>query len=302
MKLFIRKILGYFGYDIAKKTPTPLFKKEVFITVAGYKIKAPVINPLIITYKEINDFGNEIARIASSVYQKYPSSCFLDIGANIGDTVATIKSVTDAPIISIEGDDFTFYYLQENTKQFTNVTLFKNYLGEKEETITFTVAKKGWNSTLIPDKNGSQQITLTTLDNLLEKNFSTIPQFKFLKLDTEGYDTIILRGSYRLLALTKPVLYFEYNQDNMAAINEEGLSTLSQLQNFGYETILFFDDKGRYILSTTLNQHQVISELNNYADGKHGLIYYYNLCIFHKEDADMAKQIIDGEKKINLKK
>ena len=301
MKLFIRKILGYFGFDIIKKNRVSFIKKEILITVGGFPIKAPAINPLISTYTEMKDFGNEIARIVVLIYKKYSDLSVLDIGANIGDTVATIKSVANVPIICVEGDDFSFSYLIENTKQFSGVKLYKNYLGEREETVNFTINKKGWNSTLIPDMTSTQQINLITLDQVMKNSFGSIKQFKFLKIDTEGYDTIILRGSFNLLKIAKPTLYFEYNQDNMANIHEDGLSTLYKLKDFGYEKILFFDDKGRFILSSTLNHQQTISELSGYANGRDGLIYYYNLCIFHREDNDIAEQIILAENKINLK-
>jgi hypothetical protein len=83
--------------------------------------------------------------------------------------------------------------------------------------------------------------------------------------------------------------------DNMKAINENGLNTILGLADLGYENALFFDDRGRYILTTTLNNKELIESLTNYADGKNGLIYYYNLCLFHAEDSDLASKIAEKE-------
>jgi hypothetical protein len=104
-------MLGYFGYDFIKIAPTPLFKKTTIVRVGKFDLIMPAYNPLRKTYKEQEDFASEISRLTLTVLQKYPNLIFLDIGANCGDTAARVKSVSDIPIISVEGDETTFQYL-----------------------------------------------------------------------------------------------------------------------------------------------------------------------------------------------
>ena len=118
---------------------------------------------------------------------------------------------------------------------------------------------------------------------------------KLLKVDTEGFDTIILRGSKEYVQTVKPVIYLEFNWDNMNAIGENGLLTIFELWKAGYRKILFFDDRGKYILTADLDNKELIQSLSNYADGKTGLIYYYNLCLVHGEDEDIASKIALAE-------
>lgn len=300
MRKAIRKILNYLGYDIVKVVPTPFLKKEIVIKVGNFDLTLPTTNPLIITYTEQKDFASEIGRLVNYVYNKYASLTFLDVGANTGDTVAIVKSTKDIPVISIEGDKFSFSYLQRNTSQFKQVRLFNNFLGEKDDTIEVDMQKAGWNNTIVPTAGGGKKIEMVTLDSLLNTNFSAseVQSIKFLKIDTEGFDTIIMRGAWKYIQETKPVIYFEYNRDNMYAIKEDGLATIWQLEKLGYKTILFFDDRGRFILSTELADKAIVQHLNDYADGKNGLIYYYNICLIHEQDTDVARNAIQGENRL----
>lgn len=297
MKKAIRKVLNYVGYDIVKVFPTPVFKKETVVKAGDFELIMPTSNPLIITYNEQKDFATEISRLVNYVYDKYPNLTVLDVGANTGDTVAVVKSAKDVPVISVEGDEFSFSYLKRNVLQFKNVTIFNNFLGEKKGAIDADLQKKGWNTTIVPGKGNGNKIEMITLDALLTTNFSAqeIQQIKFLKIDTEGFDTIIIRGSLDYIKTTKPVIYFEYNRDNMRAINEDGLATIWQLETLGYKTALFYDDRGRFILETALADKKTIQHLNDYADGRNGLIYYYNICLFHEQDTDIAVKTIDAE-------
>lgn len=303
MRQIIRKFLSFFGYDFIKIDRQPLFKKDDTVQVGNYSIKMPGENPLLRVYAKKNDFNSELGRIVSEVQQKYPNLNVIDIGANAGDTASLIKSInSNIPLVCIEGDITTFGYLEENIKQFNDIKIYNKYLGERAEEMTVTIEKKGWNSTVLQNSNGNSKISLTTLDILLKENLQKeIEKFKLVKIDTEGFDTIILRGSLDYLRQSNPVIYFEYNRENMQAINEDGLSTLRTLKEIGYAHALFFDDRGRYILNTNLNESTLIENLHDYANGKDGLIYYYNICLIHKNDHDIAQNLAAKESAFRLK-
>ncbi|WP_153798739.1 FkbM family methyltransferase [Foetidibacter luteolus] len=294
MKKFLRKCLRYFGYDFMKVPAAPILKKDKNVMVGNYEIVLPANNPLISTYKEQKDFNGEIARLVNIVNEKYPDLVLLDVGANVGDTVAIIKSIKDIPIVCIEGDELSYRYLQRNVAQFKHVTTIKQFLGETDSSINVTLDKQGWNTTIIPGKEGASLVQLLTLDTVIN-DIPDKSKIKFLKIDTEGFDTIILRGAFNYLKQVKPVVYFEYNRDNMNAIGEDGLSTIFSLASLGYSDILFFDDRGRFVISASLSNEDIVSQLHHYANGSGSLIYYYNICLFHKEDETLAKKITENE-------
>lgn len=66
----------------------------------------------------------------------------IDVGANVGDTIAVVKTEVDVPVIGVEGDEVTFSYLEKNSKQFNNNTnVVKTFLGEKSEELNILLKK-----------------------------------------------------------------------------------------------------------------------------------------------------------------
>jgi FkbM family methyltransferase len=295
MRKLLIKFFAIFGYALVRTPSSLRKKKEAIVRIGNYDLLIPSNNPLIYTYSEKKDFASELGRLVNAVYSKYSDLRVLDIGANIGDSAAVISSESDIPIVSVEGEPFTFSYLKRNASQLKNVRLFNYYLGESQKSIPAVLEKEGWNTTIIPSKDSKKTIEFTTIDHLVYNEIREAKKFKLLKIDTEGFDTIILRGAKRFIEEVQPVIYIEYNRQNMEAIQEDGLSTVLALKEKGYQSILFYDDRGRFILATTLDNKELVSELHRYADGKNGLISYYNLCIISREDNDLVKTIVEKE-------
>lgn len=298
MKQLISKLLSYFGYAITKVDPRSFVKKDKKVKVGNFIIVMPWFNPLIYTYKKKTDFASEIGRIVESIAEFHTDAVAIDVGANTGDTVATIRSFADIPILSIEGDDTSFAYLTKNLAQFNHVTAIKQFLGEKDGKLNVIVEKTGWNTTLIPTENNyneTKTIHIKTLDTVLKEHNIPRHSVKFIKIDTEGFDTVILRGAWETINISKPVVLLEYNCDNMLQIKEDGLNTLLNFKNLGYEKILFFDDIGRFMLATDFSDIALIEHLHRYISLKNGLVYYYNICLFHETDNNLALKCINAE-------
>ncbi|MEO8175008.1 MAG: FkbM family methyltransferase [Sediminibacterium sp.] len=296
MKKLIRSLMNKLGYDFVKVNvhSEDKAKNTHPVKVGNYFIDMPGNNPQISTYKYEPHANIQLARLSACIAKKYPSLTVLDIGANVGDTIAVIKTAIELPVIGVEGDDISYSFLEKNTKQFKDITLIKEFLGEKRQTIQVELEKGGWNTTLVPSESG-QQLTLKTLEEVLEERQLHTRTLKLLKVDTEGFDTIIIRGAWALIQQQKPVVYFEYNKSNMNAIKEDGLSTLLNLEQYGYHFIIFFDNRGRYMFTIPMNERALIEQIHNYADEDDSEIAYYDVCLFHDEDKDLAEIFTKGE-------
>ena len=297
MKKVIRKFIGVFGYDFIKIKKKPFLNTSHKIKVGNYTIEMPKITPLIEVYRNNPSFNGELTRIVSKIQFKYKYLSCMDIGANCGDTASLIKTCNeDIEIICIEGDSSTFEYLKNNCNQFSKIHIYNKYLGERDETIMVNVEKKGWNSTIVKGENGLTKLKIITLDHLINVNNSIdIEKYKFLKIDTEGFDTIIVRGCTEYIKKAKPVIYLEYNRHNMTTIKENGLDTILALTKYGYDTILFFDDNGRFMVDLKLDNITTIQQLNRYINSTTAQLLYFNLCLVHAEDNDITKEIVNAE-------
>ena len=228
--------------------------------------------------------------------QKYPKLSAIDIGANVGDTVCVIKTAADIPIICIEGDDCTFELLQRNIQQFQNVTAHKIFLGEKTGTLNATADNAGWNTTLRPSESPTAHtIKFSSFDDFMSNQL--VPaDCKLMKIDAEGFDCSIIRGATKFIQQSRPILSFEYNRFNMDLIGERGLATISMLLEMGYSQAVFHDCNGRFFTATDLSNEVLVHDLLDYADGKLGSIFYFDLTIFHRDDADVAMEFIKEER------
>ena len=302
IKNSIKKLIGKTGYEIkrVKKKIVEVIPEEITIQISGFTVKVNSNNPLSYWYKKYPQYNSELKRVSKLIISKYPQLGVIDIGANIGDTLCILKSAVTAKFICIEGDPVVFKLLADNVSQFNDVTVLNYFMGERTELIETGYEKDGWNSTLVPaEDNNKKTVHLHSLDDVLS-DFEDIKDYKLLKIDTEGYDTKILRGSFNFLKKTMPVIFLEYNRDNMERIGEKGIDVLDMLREIGYSIVLVYEGMGRFILSASLNDTKMIRQLHGYIDGKKSAIYYFDLCVFHSSDEDIASAFIENEEKFRL--
>jgi FkbM family methyltransferase len=296
MRKLIRNFLNRYGYDIVKTGVPyiPKSNKDGFAKVGNYSILMPGTNVQLINYQLYPDLNTQLGRLAKHIFHKYPGMTVIDVGANVGDTVAVLKTAVDVPVIAVEGDDISYSYLEKNVPQFSNVTIIKTFLGEKSAQLNVGLEKSGWNTTVIPVAEGGKAVSFKSLDDVIAEQ-STKASIKLLKVDVEGFDTIVLRGAGNIIREHQPVLFFEYNRQNMIAINEEGLSTILSFKEMGYHRIIFFDHKGALVLSTTMQNEEAITAMHQYISSTKNLLGYYDICIFHEADDAVASAFLKEE-------
>jgi FkbM family methyltransferase len=296
MRKLIRQLLNKFGYDIVKTENFLAAKsgKTYEVKVGKFNIKMPGNNAQIWNYKNHPTLNNNLGQLAEIIQEKYSGSKIIDVGANVGDTMAIIRSYVDAPIINIEGDEQSFSYLEQNTKLFNNIINLKYFLGERNEVLKVNIDKKGWNNTIIPESDATETLSLITLDNLFEEKGINEDEFKLIKIDVEGFDTVILRGALELVKKNKPAILLEFDARNMLQINEveKGIATILSLQDFDYEEVLIFDYLNNFIFNTNINNENLFKNLANYSNKPTTNLPYFDICIFSKQDADLAKKFI----------
>jgi len=302
LKLFIKKIFNKFGLQVSRvpyngKSSSALTK----IKVGNYHILING-NHNLPFYMRSPFYSTNLPRLATCVKDKYENLTMVDVGANIGDTVAFCRSKSDFPIVCIEGDDDFYSILQTNLASFKNVSSFKCLLGEVNSSIDGVLKKNDGSletariiNTIFEGKKN--QLNIITLDSFFVSN----PQFKgakLLKIDTDGYDLKIIRGGLEYIKQIKPVLFFEYDTVFLAEQGDDGVSTLLTLEGFGYKDAIFYDNGGRFVVSIDLHNHLQLRQLHNLIDKNYRSPFpFYDIVLFHEDDADIARKFISSEMK-----
>jgi FkbM family methyltransferase len=296
IKPVIKAIFHVCGLQLTRlRPPQPPVNALSTLRVGGYAILTQS-DEMRRSYETSPEYNKVITRLVLALSAGGRSTAMIDIGANCGDSVALAKSGGPISVLCIEGDPLVCELLRRNVAQFTEVTARKVMLGERVGVVAAEVIKVGWNSTLVTTNvTNPQQIALETLDRVVS-DWEALSRLRFIKCDAEGFDVRILLGAENTLAERRPVLLFEYNRDAMELTDEPGFRVFAYLRRLGYARILVYDAAGRFLCASTLKDTSLLCDLHEYADGHNGILYYYDVIVFHSCDEDLALQFIHQER------
>lgn len=170
----------------------------------------------------------------------------IDIGANVGDTLAHFRRFSNASVICVEPAGNFFEILQRNVAQFSDVTLLKRLLVPDEMVgkVAF-VSGDQTGATRSAERDdsvwGGEYVTFTELFENSSGPF-------IVKTDTDGFDALIVNSSLphieKKLA-DVPVIFFEGpSEDQMRSGSYQGyVDVCGDLIGLGYR-LLFLTNIG----------------------------------------------------------
>lgn len=248
----------------------------------NYTIKIPFSHNLPVVIESHKNYNTNLPRIAKYIDSKYSNPFIIDIGANVGDTAALLRSYVKYPILCVEGDKKYYAMLVENTIQMENIFYLNNYLGENDEKINAMVQTERGTGTI---SEGSSSLEIKKLDSIVNE-YAGFKNTKLLKIDTDGFDFKIMKGATEILQNSKPVIFTEFDQNLMKQINEDYNDMFGFFRKHDYEYIIFYDNFGDYLISLNLNEKEKIEDITNYFDNRNTDMFC-DVCVFHSQDKDL---------------
>jgi len=231
-------------------------------------------------------YNKNLSRLIPIITEKYKNLAMIDIGANIGDIVAILRNDGIlCPTLCIEGDEEYIYYLEKNTQMHKEVEIKKVFLGDHDAVQNMSVFR---------DNKGTSRLgqsTLMTNVYKLDTVLNEYPKFKmakFLKIDTDGFDNIVLRGAEEFLKTASPVIFMEYSVDDLFKQNDGGLEVFKYLASIRYQKAIMYENFGEYMFSFDINDEDFVEEMRDFFH-KNERIPYADLCVFHADDVDLFK-------------
>ncbi len=206
------------------------FDPAVQYTLSGRKITLPFSHPLPIILKNHPLYSRNLTRLAGFLRAQLGSLMMIDVGANIGDSYCLSDPHSGDSYLLIEGESKFFEFLSNNTHSDPSVdrefALLTDDVSKREDRLMI----QGGNATLQSEAICTSAISAgySTLDRLLESH----PKFQkttLLKVDVEGYDRRVLMGGRKLLAETKPVIFFEHHPRKIAALGEDDVRVFTEI-------------------------------------------------------------------------
>ena len=175
-----------------------------------------------------------------------PIRNILDIGANMGFlSILFSTAFPEASIYAMEPSLINCEYLTHNCKDFPNVSVIKKGAYSKSGYAYLaapTVAQRDipeWNMntgqlSLYGKGSNKEVVELAKTDDLFDGA-------DLIKIDVEGAELDVLRGSERILTEHKPILIVELRGDILCMSGRTVEQIMAYLENLGYRASGFFE-------------------------------------------------------------
>ena len=212
---FIKSLKRKIARRFTKKYPVRINTFEVgnFGTVRLTYWENPLVRNEVISVNEVNFFGRFLSE----------GDLAIDIGANIGHESVQMALITGKTGLTLSFDPNPIVYeiLVQNSQinaDKINISAHNFAITDKEEEFFYYSSEASFcNGGISVEKNKSHgkftfkhKIKGVVLEPFLEKNYPGFAEkLKLIKIDTEGYDTVILQSISGLLSKYKPVVITE---------------------------------------------------------------------------------------------
>jgi FkbM family methyltransferase len=273
--------------------------------VGAYRILLPGDHPLDEYQRIWRRYDTTLGYVAQFVFEKYPDRCAIDIGANVGDSAALIRSHAKVPVLCIEGNPEFQPYLRRNASLMGGIEIQDCFVGDDGLVVDLKRIVGGAGTASVSVAVGlsaEQPAQVRSLHKILE-SAAPFRRAKLLKTDTDGSDFSILRTSAPALAEMRPVLYFEYDTAYKPDADKEAVAAVNALFDIGYQYFLVYDNFGNYVVSLCKPEVDRFIDLNaclasNRTKSGARVIYYFDICALTGEDEDLFKRVRDYELQI----
>jgi FkbM family methyltransferase len=234
-------------------------------------------------YTDFKFYDRVLPKLAKHVKDSDEYLKFIDIGANIGDTVKLVDAEVKGKFLCIEGDSEFLELLNKNVETIkeSSVTVVNSYCGDSDEkNDNLKVLSKDGTAKLVFSENTVSNLETKTLDTIISEN-KDFSNSNILKIDTDGFEINILKGAKKFITTAKPVIHVEFTPEFYTSQNQNPLELISILVEYGYRSSIFYDNFGKVVEMVNLKDTDSINKLISRIDNKE--IYYYDILTIHKD-------------------
>ena len=189
-----------------------------------------------------------------------PPGTVIDVGANVGDTLAAMAQKCSNSFICIEPSKKFFRYLEKNAntirqKSNNQITLFKELIGSG--ILSGDLVDDGSTASVRITDNQEISSRHVRLDDLVNEQTEIV----LIKSDVDGYDFDVIRSSEKILAKSHPILFWENEISNDMQF-EEFSKLYDFLEEAGYSNLYFFDNFGNLLVEKS--DYRTLKDINTY--------------------------------------
>ncbi len=269
------------AWYFVRKAVIKLFNDPICtLPIHGRHLKLPLSHTLPDYLKQFRFYDRLPQRMSNYVHQKQGYLSCIDVGANIGDSIASFYKKDTDTFLAIEPNPKFNRLLTENWNWNKNVTVISDICSSGSSESLFIIQEKDGTASILQTKDGTK-MHQRSLDEIVNDHPFAM-NANILKIDTDGHDFEVIAGSARLLSRNLPMVLFECNSIQNTKYVEDCLSVLRLLKQVGYNHFLLYDNfgslMGRYSLSDLSPfQNLLFFQLTSN-------FYYFDILVMKDED------------------
>jgi FkbM family methyltransferase len=226
----------------------------------------------------------------------------VDVGANVGDTVAAMASANpDLHFLAVEPDPVYSALLKENVARMRSiepdlsVDILEALIADDLSIVGLEGSRGSRHAVVSSETGKSASFATSSLDNLLLPH---APQrVALIKTDTDGFDWSVIDSGQEFFVKYQPLLYFECEVETDSERIEKYSRTFDMLVRNGYVEFHVFDNYGGYF--GRLDGPKFLTDLLTYiaaqnAGRMHRTIYYLDILAAAQSHSREATNAVDA--------
>ena len=222
-------------------------------------------------------------RLSQFVKRKSNRLTVIDVGANIGDTIAAFYTEASDCFLAIEPDPHFRKLLESNWGSNPNVTILSDLCSSESLQGTYKIEEKNGTASLVPSSDGLAMRSRTLDDIIHEHSFAQSADI--LKVDTDGHDFKVLAGAKDFIARRRPIVLFECAPFKNRSYVQDVIRSLDDFRCAGYSCCVLYSNLGDLIGRFSLSDLSPIKNLLFFQILTDSL--YYDVLLMSPEDLDL---------------
>jgi len=281
-----RKYLSSCGFakmfwgGIRKRLVKLLGDPPCSMNIHGKSLDLPLSHALPAYLYELPFYDTLPGRLSDYLYRKYGVLKCVDVGANVGDSIAAFSRHETDMFLAIEPNPNYSRYLRQNFGDSQNVRILETICSSSSLTGNYEISELSGTASITRTEKGSQML-VKTLDSII-LDYPEFSNLNMLKIDTDGHDFEVIDGAKKAILKNKPALFFECEAFSGGNYVENLLNTLKFLKEAGYSSFMMYDNHGYFIGFYSLEDLRPLKNLLFYQLTR--TFYYFDLLVMKEED------------------
>jgi FkbM family methyltransferase len=183
----------------------------------------------------------------------------IDVGANVGDTVAALMGGAEDRVLAVEPSVEFLRFLRANWGANPQVTIVAAACGERDAELQVSVLRRDGTAVFTETAQG-ERVQMSTLDAVVRAQ-PAFADADVVKIDTDGFDFAVLDGAQDLLARARPAVLLECDHFDAPDYVTRCRAALRTLRDCGYAHFAAYDNFGYLMGSFALDDTRPFEHL-----------------------------------------